>query len=174
MAEAHPTVSAGAPVLAGTTALSQHLRTEGADWIGTPYRYGGQSRSGTDCSAFVRALMEEALGIELTRATNTQVEEGVAVRKGDLLPGDLVFFRRRGTRHVGVYLGDGEFIHASSSNGVIVSRLDESYYERHYWTARRVVDDPRRFILPEDLAALRSTSTAEAGRDVHRDVRAPR
>src|SRR5690606_41020387 len=99
------------------------------------------------------ALLHEAVGVELTRSTATQVEEGVAVRKEDLLPGDLVFFRRRSTRHVGVYLGDGEFIHASSSNGVIVSRLDETYYERHYWTARRVVDDPRRFLLPGDLAS---------------------
>jgi cell wall-associated NlpC family hydrolase len=135
-------------VLAGSAAVAQHLRAEGAPWIGTPYRYGGQSRAGMDCSGFARTLMREALGVELTRMTSLQVQEGVAVEKEDLLPGDLVFFRRRGTRHVGVYLGDGEFIHASSSNGVIVSRLDEGYYERHYWTARRVLPDPERVALP--------------------------
>ncbi|HLT47115.1 MAG TPA: NlpC/P60 family protein [Rubricoccaceae bacterium] len=161
-AAASGSVSAEAPVLAGTTALSLYLREEGDDWLGTPYRYGGESAAGIDCSAFVRALMREALGIELTRATHTQVEEGVPVDKEDLLPGDLVFFRRRGTRHVGVYLGGGEFIHASSSNGVIVSRLDEGYYERHYWTARRVVDDPRRFLLP-DAFANRATPDRQPG-----------
>jgi cell wall-associated NlpC family hydrolase len=145
--EVLPSASAGAANLAGTAALAQHLRAEGAEWIGTPYRYGGQSRAGMDCSGFARTLMREALGVELTRMTSSQVQEGVAVEKEDLLPGDLVFFRRRGTRHVGVYLGEGEFIHASSSNGVIVSRLDEGYYERHYWTARRVLDDPGRFQL---------------------------
>ena len=134
-------------VVAGSAALAQHLRREGTPWIGTPYRYGGQSRAGMDCSGFVRTLMREALGVELTRSTSSQVEEGVSVAKEDLFPGDLVFFRRRGTRHVGVYLGEGEFIHASSSNGVIVSRLDEDYYERHYWTSRRVLEDPRRVAL---------------------------
>jgi cell wall-associated NlpC family hydrolase len=146
-----PTASASvateAPALAGTAALARHLRAEGAEWIGTPYRYGGQSRAGMDCSGFARTLMREALGVELTRMTSSQVQEGEAVEKADLRPGDLVFFRRRGTRHVGVYLGDGEFIHASSSKGVIVSRLDEDYYTRHYWTARRVLDDPSRFHL---------------------------
>lgn len=145
--ESGPSVSAEAPVLAGASALAQHLRAEGESWIGTPYRYGGQSRSGMDCSGFVGTLMREALGVALTRSTATMVYEGVAVDKDDLLPGDLVFFRRGGTRHVGVYLGDSEFIHASSSNGVIVSRLDEDYYARHYWTARRVLDEPRRFLL---------------------------
>jgi cell wall-associated NlpC family hydrolase len=147
-------VSAGTPVLAGPAALAQHLRAEGADWIGTPYRFGGQSRAGMDCSGFVGTLMREALGVQLTRSTATMVYEGEAVDKEDLLPGDLVFFRRGGTRHVGVYLGEGEFIHASSSNGVIVSRLDEGYYQRNYWTARRVLDDPRRFMLAGEAALV--------------------
>ncbi|MDX1418952.1 MAG: NlpC/P60 family protein [Rubricoccaceae bacterium] len=152
-AEGSPEVRVEAPILAGAAALSRHLRTAGTDWLGTPYRYGGESERGIDCSGFTRALLREALGLELTRSTATQVAEGRPVEKEALLPGDLVFFRRRGTRHVGVYLGDGAFIHASSSNGVIVSRLDEGYYERHYWTARRVLDDPRRFVPPGALTA---------------------
>jgi len=143
-----PTVRAEAPVLVGSAALAERLREEGEDWLGIPYRYGGTSREGgMDCSAFVQSYMADVFGLQLSRSTATQVNEGVEVDKDALAPGDLVFFRRRRTRHVGVYLGGGEFIHASTSNGVIISRLDEGYYQRHYWTARRVLDEPTRLAL---------------------------
>ncbi|HEX9951122.1 MAG TPA: NlpC/P60 family protein [Rubricoccaceae bacterium] len=122
--------------------ISSSLREAGRPWIGTPYRWGGESRRGIDCSAFVRAFMRDNLGVDLPRATAGQQFEGVSVRKDDLLPGDLVFFRRRSVRHVGVYLGDGEFIHASSSRGVTVSNLSEGYYQDAYWMARRVLSAP--------------------------------
>ena len=122
--------------------ISSSLRDAGRPWIGTPYRWGGESRRGIDCSAFVRAFMRDNLGVELPRATAGQQFEGVSVRKDDLLPGDLVFFRRRSVRHVGVYLGGGEFIHASSSRGVTVSNLSEGYYQDAYWMARRVLSAP--------------------------------
>ncbi|NNF58043.1 MAG: hypothetical protein HKN04_07355 [Rhodothermaceae bacterium] len=122
--------------------LEEQLRDAGEDWIGVPYRYGGTTRRGIDCSAFVQTFMRDHTGLDLTRTTATQVQEGEAIDKDELQPGDLVFFRRRGTRHVGVYLDDGEFIHASSSRGVTVSNLEEGYYQRHYWTARRVLDAP--------------------------------
>lgn len=146
-----PAVRAEAPVLAGSAALAATVREEGEDWIGTRYRYGGTTRRGIDCSSFVQQLMRGALDIELPRTTATQVHEGDHIRRDELLPADLVFFRRRGVRHVGVYLGDGEFIHASSSRGVIVSNLTQGYYNRHYWTARRVIDNPRDFLAGEDL-----------------------
>jgi lipoprotein Spr len=122
--------------------VSATLRDAGRSWLGTPYRWGGQSRRGIDCSAFVRQFMLDNLGVDLPRATAGQQYEGVSVRKEDLLPGDLVFFRRHSVRHVGVYLGGGEFIHASSSRGVTVSDLSEGYYEGAYWMARRVVSAP--------------------------------
>ncbi|HEX8385754.1 MAG TPA: NlpC/P60 family protein, partial [Rubricoccaceae bacterium] len=109
--------------------VSATLRDAGRSWIGTPYRWGGQSRRGIDCSAFVRQFMLDNLAVDLPRATAAQQYEGVSVRKEDLLPGDLVFFRRHSVRHVGVYLGGGEFIHASSSRGVTVSDLTEGYWE---------------------------------------------
>ena len=122
--------------------ISSSLREAGRPWIGTPYRWGGDSRRGIDCSAFVRSFMRDNLGVDLPRATAGQQFEGVSIRKDDLLPGDLVFFRRRSVRHVGVYLGDGEFIHASSSRGVTVSNLSEGYYQQSYWMARRVLSAP--------------------------------
>jgi hypothetical protein len=107
--------------------------------MGTRYRFGGEGRSGIDCSAFTRQIYREAFGMELPRNTALQVQEGVSVSRDDLMPGDLVFFRRGGTRHVGIYLGDNEFIHASTSRGVTISNLGEDYYQRYYWTSRRVL-----------------------------------
>ena len=135
--------SAGSAVSSERMAMvSSALREAGRPWLGTPYRWGGETRRGIDCSAFVRAFMRDNLGVELPRATAGQQFEGVSVRKDDLIPGDLVFFRRHSVRHVGVYLGAGEFIHASSSRGVTVSNLSEGYYESAYWMARRVLQAP--------------------------------
>ncbi len=122
--------------------IEHTLRDSGPDWIGIPYRWGGTTRRGIDCSAFVQQFVRENLGIELTRTTATQRYEGVPVERDKLMPGDLVFFRRRGVRHVGVYLNGGEFIHASSSRGVTISELSSSYWDRHYWMARRIVTEP--------------------------------
>ena len=134
-------------------ALSSLLRDEAPRWIGIPYRWGGTSRRGIDCSAFVQQYMRATLDVDLPRTTATQRYRGVHVAKSDLVPGDLVFFRRRGTRHVGVFLGDGEFIHASSSRGVTISKMSNSYWNRHYWMSRRV--------LPE-FSDARPTPRAEA------------
>jgi cell wall-associated NlpC family hydrolase len=84
-------------------------------------------------------LYENLFDIHLPRTTEGQVHAGVGLDKQDLQPGDLVFFRPSKTRHVGIYLSGGEFAHASSSEGVMVSRLDESYWQETYWTARRVL-----------------------------------
>lgn len=135
-----------APQLAGTSAISNIIRQVSDEWIGTPYRWGGTTRRGIDCSAFVQTILRDALDIRITRTTASQVHEGESVRRENLLPGDLVFFRRRGTRHVGIYLGNNEFIHASSSRGVTISDLSRGYYNRHYWTSRRIIDDPERFL----------------------------
>lgn len=122
--------------------IERTLRDDGPNWFGIPYRWGGTTRRGIDCSAFVQQFVRENLGIELPRTTADQRYEGVPVDRADLLPGDLVFFRRSGVRHVGVYLSGGEFIHASTSRGVTVSDLSSSYWDRHYWMSRRIVTEP--------------------------------
>lgn len=115
-------------------------------WAGVPYRYGGTGRNGIDCSAFVRQAMAAVRGLRLPRTTRAQVRRGHPVARGQLRVGDLVFFKTgRGSRHVGIYIGNGRFMHVSSSVGVTISRLDNMYWRRHYWTARRLPGQmPRR------------------------------
>lgn len=141
--------------------IERSLRDDGPNWIGIPYRWGGTTRRGIDCSAFVQQFVRENLGIELPRTTAGQRYEGISIDRSDLLPGDLVFFRRSGVRHVGVYLSGGEFIHASSSRGVTVSTMDSGYWNRHYWMSRRIVTEPSgrrptpRSLVPRDSIGVR-------------------
>jgi cell wall-associated NlpC family hydrolase len=116
-----------------------------ARWIGTPYRMGGTTRRGVDCSGFVRAVYRDAFGVELPRNSRAQHRVGQSVRKRDLAPGDLVFFDtldRGRITHVGIYLGDGLFAHASSSRGVTRARLGKHYYQRAWVGARRLFAAP--------------------------------
>lgn len=118
--------------------IRQALLDEHKRWVGTPYVLGGESQRGIDCSALVQQVFDEAFAVELPRTTSGQVLEGRRVERDELNPGDLVFFRPPGPyRHVGVYVGEGRFLHASSSQGVILSRLDNVYWNRYYWQARR-------------------------------------
>jgi cell wall-associated NlpC family hydrolase len=104
--------------------------------VGAPYRWGGSTPAGFDCSGFVRHVYARA-GIALPRTVAAQYRIGVAVGRHDLRPGDLVFFDR--LRHNGIYIGQGEFIHASSGAGrVSVSRLDEPWFQGHWSGARRI------------------------------------
>lgn len=113
-----------------------------AAWAGTRYLYGGTTHRGIDCSALMQHVFRTSFDYELPRTTLGQVIQGARVPKADLRPGDLVFFRpHRGDRHVGVYVGNGYFMHASTSQGVKLSRLSNPYWEEHYWTARRTMDN---------------------------------
>lgn len=113
-------------------------------WLGTTYRYGGDSRSGVDCSALVMNVYRESLGIKIPRTTALQSKYVTQVSRRDLHPGDLVFFssnkNHNGISHVGLYIGNDRFIHASSSRGVVVSRLSEKYFMSHYHSSGRVVE----------------------------------
>ena len=142
--------------------LDRSLRDAAPRWLGIPYRWGGTSRRGIDCSAFVQQYVSENLAIELPRTTASQRYEGVPVDQDELQSGDLVFFRRRGVRHVGVYLSDGEFIHASSSRGVTISELGNSYWSRYYWMARRIVTEPSGR-MPTPRAQARAEADAARG-----------
>lgn len=109
---------------------------------GVRYRWGGSSRSGFDCSGFTRYVFRHKAGIELPHSASAQFRKGTPVSRSELKPGDLVFFQtyRRGASHVGIYIGNGKFIHASSARGrVRVDSLDEGYYRQRYLGARRVV-----------------------------------
>lgn len=116
---------------------NQKLYLHAAEWIGTPYRAGGDSRRGIDCSGLTRRLYRETYHISLSRSTSGQLNEVARIlTKKELREGDLVFFssRRSGKKaaHVGIYLKEGKFIHASTGQGVIVSHLDEKYYQQHW------------------------------------------
>ncbi len=118
------------------------LYVAASQWIGTPYRYGGTTRRGVDCSGFVRALCNEVYGIELSRTADTQLKDDCRrVRRSKLEEGDLVFFKNarksRTASHVGIYLKDYKFIHASTSEGVIVSDLREPYYDKTWLAGGR-------------------------------------
>lgn len=117
------------------------LRGIASRYLGVTYVYGGSSASGLDCSGFVSIVYRE-LGVTLPRTSREQFTTGIAVNQFDLESGDLVFFDTLGrgaVSHVGIYLGAGEFIHAASNPGkVITSRLEERYYATRYLGARRV------------------------------------
>mgnify|MGYP001167313184 CR=1 FL=1 len=110
------------------------------DWQGTPYLLGGASSSGVDCSSLVRLVFKEYFHINLPPNTTTQLNAGKGVGRTSLDTGDLVFFRTgRRTLHVGIIIEDDEFMHASTSRGVMISRLREHYWSSRYLTARRVL-----------------------------------
>lgn len=123
-----------------TTKLEQALHRFYDRWAGTPYRYGGQTRSGVDCSSFVRQTVDAVESYELPRTTVEQAQVGMSIPRADLEAGDLVFFKTGSlSHHVGIYLGQGRFMHASSSEGVTISRLDNVYWRSHYWQSRRIL-----------------------------------
>lgn len=108
-------------------------------WQGVPYRLGGTNKSGIDCSAFVQIAYRDAWKLPLPRTTTSQSKIGENINYNKAKYGDLVFFRTsRTTKHVGVYLGNLRFMHASTSKGVIISRLDNPYWASKFWQFRRV------------------------------------
>lgn len=104
------------------------------------YKMGGTGQNGIDCSAFTQKMFKEKFDYALSRSTLTQVNEGIEVKKSELQPGDLVFFKTsKIDKHVGVYTGNGEFLHASIK-GIQYTKLDKPFYKDSYWTARRVIN----------------------------------
>jgi len=109
-------------------------------WRGTPYEMGGLDKSGIDCSGFVHVAFRDAFGMDLPRSTEALAHEGNNINKSQLRVGDLVFFRTgRKQRHVGIYVGNQHFIHASTSKGVMKSNLSNPYWTTHYWKSTRLL-----------------------------------
>ncbi len=116
------------------------------DWWGTPYRLGGTTQRGVDCSSFVQTLMLGVFALQLPRTAREQRNAAEWLPINDLKEGDLVFFNtRRGVSHVGVYLQNNKFVHASTSGGVMISDLKETYWSRKLIRAGRVLQN----ILPQ-------------------------
>lgn len=111
-----------------------------ADWKGVRYRLGGDTKRGIDCSAFVQRTFREQFGMDLPRSTYEQEDLGKKIQRTKLRAGDLVLFRAGSTgRHVGIYLGNDQFVHASTSSGVMISKLTDNYWNKRYREARRVL-----------------------------------
>jgi lipoprotein Spr len=111
-----------------------------AGWKGVRYRLGGNTKRGIDCSAFVQTTFREQFSMNLPRSTSELRNLGKKIQRTKLRPGDLVLFRAGSTgRHVGIYLGNDKFVHASTRVGVTISSLNEDYWNKRYRDSRRVL-----------------------------------
>jgi len=134
-------VSASYATPAAGNDWGDRLVSRAMQYLGTPYRHGGISpRTGFDCSGFVYYLYGAVFGRSIPRMPDGMAREGVPVARGDLARGDIVFFGHRGTfTHVGIYAGNGQFVHATHRGApVSVTALDADYYRQHYMTAVRL------------------------------------
>jgi cell wall-associated NlpC family hydrolase len=145
---------------------AQELAVYALGMIGVEYRWGGEDpASGLDCSGLVRHVFQQVAGVSLPRTSKEMSRLGDRVGRHDLLPGDLVFFntRRFAFSHVGIYLGDGRFIHAPrTGRDVEVAEFDNRYWQKRFDGARRLVSALPSFIPTADAAPLPPVAPAEA------------
>lgn len=120
--------------------VDQQLLDEISKWFGSPYRMGGCSKGGVDCSCFVKTIYEDVYGIELKRDSRSMYQRSHRVGKNDLQEGDLIYFKIRGRRisHVGIYLGNNKFVHSSRKHGVVIDSLNHPYYQKRFVSGGRV------------------------------------
>lgn len=128
-----------------TTALRTKIVEECKDWIGTPYKYGKSEKGeATDCSGMILVVYEEITGIKLPRNSAKQAEYCHQVTIEEILPGDLVFFATgkdpEKVSHVGLMMDKNNFVHASSSKGVVISEMSNPYYKRTFIKYGRIPD----------------------------------
>ena len=124
------------------TASGQSMVSFAMQYVGYPYAYAGEGPYAFDCSGFTKFVAQNTLGIDITHDMFTQIGMGSSVDRGGLVPGDLVFFAntfRPGLSHTGIYIGDGQFVHAENeSTGVVVSDLNSDYYSSRWYGATRL------------------------------------
>lgn len=111
-----------------------------AEWMGTPYKFGGRSKRGIDCSGFTCKVLQKSYNKVINGSAGELYKTSIHLVRSDLQEGDLVFFKihRKRVSHVGIYLGMNKFVHASRSNGVIVSDLNEPYYAKYFYKGGRI------------------------------------
>ncbi len=116
------------------------LLREFRSWEGTPHKMGGNSKKGIDCSGFAHYMYEKLFNINVPRSTKLFLKAGHRIKKSNLRPGDIVIFSPPTyPRHVGIYVGDNKFIHASTTRGVMMSDLNNPYWLKYYLMSRRVI-----------------------------------
>ncbi len=131
----------GAPA---TTRFEKRLLDQIQAYMGVPYKWGGKSARGMDCSGFVSTVYKKAANVRLPHNSARMFKRGQPVSEAQLRVGDLVFFENIesvGISHVGIYIGDSKFAHASTTRGVVVSGLDDTYYRQRYVDAKRIYHD---------------------------------
>lgn len=137
------------------------IEKEARTWLGTKYKYGGNTRNGIDCSGLVVEVFRSVMGIKLPRTSAEQQKYCKNINKSELHPGDLLFFatgkKKKSVTHVGIYIGDGRMIHASSSRGVIVSGINEAYYRRRYLSSGRIEKVYKKLRNQEDKMKKKTT-----------------
>ena len=121
------------------------------DWIGTPYRFGGSSKNGVDCSAFTKELYSKVFNMDIKRSSRDIFTMVSPVKKEDLKEGDIVFFKihSRNITHVGVYLGNNRFVQ-SANGGVKISNLDDDYYSHYFFKGGRLLDSFKKELSKTD------------------------
>lgn len=142
---------AGEEAPAAETPLMQTVN----ELLGIRYKYGGSSTKGFDCSGFTSYVFEHLFDEKLHRRSIDQAKQGEKVDKADLREGDLLFFKTNGKSisHVGIYVGDGQFAHVSTKNGVVIIPMTDSYYSKRYVTARRILTDEKYLELASQAEA---------------------
>ena len=136
-----PPLSYGSPSKSySSSKIRTMLINEFRKWEGTPHKMGGYSKQGIDCSGFAHYIFNNVFHISVPRTTKLFTKTGKRIDLKMLKPGDIVIFRPHSyPRHVGIYVGNNEFIHASTSKGVMKSNMNNPYWKRHYWMSRRVL-----------------------------------
>lgn len=132
--------TASKPLSKKESTIYRKLNKQYQHWRGTPYKLGGLNKKGIDCSGFVHVAFRDALSMRVPRSTETLARKGTRINKKQLKVGDLVFFKTgRKIKHVGIYVGNQHFIHASTSRGVMKSNLTNPYWRKHYWKSTRLI-----------------------------------